>query len=733
MTDDTSACPIENIGQYDLSGSIQEIYQRLFTQPLEQRLPFIRDEFAPVHASVTPGDMPMPPGAVRLDAQWSIDCAVRHRRNADDLRACMAAAYGLRLGAGDGRRMLALTIDPALPAQAHRITVTPMHIEIAGGDDAGVMYGVHRLEERVLRYAEPAMEVGTEERIASLRTRIYRSFAAPYYIDESTGEDYYPDDYLDRLAHHGFNGIWVHATLRGFAHSPIFPTYGEKAEQNLAYLHALITRAAKYHIRVYLYMTEPLGMAEDDPIWEQCPHLRGAQSLLDRSYALCTSTPEVREHLRESIVWMVQRLPGLGGIIQISASEHHHHCWSHVDPRHTLNEWHKPPTCGCTRCAERLPQDVVSEVITLVHDGIRASAPKAEHIVWNWSWAMYEADPQRGIIERLPRDVMVMGDFERGLPVEIAGTRFINEEYSLSLIGPSPRYQGLAQVCQELGVQHVGRIQIPVTHEAPTTPYWPVYPKLAEKCRRLVAEGAAGIMACWNFGNFLGLGTEIANRLCWSPPVEPQAVVQEVAERYFGLEHAPLAMQAWQTFCQASDAYPLGMHFLYYGPLARGVALPLFPSPSGRPMAPSYMLSPLGDRIADCLAPFTSETLVSQLRHMYAAWQVGVAQYASIASAIDERRRACITTEYACAGIFGSQARSAANFIEYVDLRDTAGNSASCRIQEIVQDELENCRSALIYARMDKRIGFHGEAQGYLFTPQMIEEKIAQLMERCSL
>ncbi|MHB9130879.1 MAG: glycoside hydrolase family 20 zincin-like fold domain-containing protein [Armatimonadota bacterium] len=727
MIHDTTSIP-ENLGQYDLSGSIHDIYTRLSAKQLAERLPFVREEFLPVHATVTPGDMPSPVDAVRLDARWVITCAPAHHRYAEDLRACLSAGYGLTLGTGAGSPTIILSIDPTLSPQAHRITVTPTQIEIAGGDEAGVMYGVHRLEERLLRHEIPAVELGTETRTPLMPTRIYRSFAAPYYVDEwATGEDYYPDDYLDRLAHHGFNGIWVHATLRECARSPLFPTYGEQAETHLTYLQRLISRAAQYHIRVYLYMTEPLGMAEDDPLWEHYPHLRGAQSLLDRSYALCTTMPEVREHIRESTAWLARRLPGLGGIIQISASEHHHHCWSHVDPRQSLNEWHKPPTCGCPRCAQRLPQEVVSEVITLVHEGLRAGAPTAEHIVWNWSWAMYEEDPQRGIIERLPHDVMVMGDFERGLPVDVAGAQYINEEYSLALIGPSRRYQGLAQVCRELGVRHVGRIQVPVTHETSTIPYWAVYTKLAEKCRRLVEGNAGGTMACWNFGNFLGLGTELLNQLSWSSSLTADAHLREMAERHFGVALAPLAMQAWERFSAAADAYPNGMPFLYNGPLSRGPALPFFPEPTGQPMAPSYMLSPLGDQIADCLPPFTLEALVEQLRKLYAAWQEGVALYAQLHAGIDERRRSTITSEYACAGIFGCQVRSSANFLEFIHLRDAGTPIAHPHMQEIVRDELDNCRQALVFARMDMRIGFHGEAQAYLLTPQMIEDKIAQL------
>lgn len=716
-----------NHGQYDLNGSSHEIYQRLFLRSVEQRMPFVAKEFVPVHAVETPGDAPIPLDAVHIDAQWSLSFQAEHQPYADDLCACLSAAYGFAPGAGEGTPGIILSIDAALDAQAYRITVTATRIEIAGGDDAGVMYGVHYIETRLLRYAQPALEAGVEERTPLLTTRIYRSFAAPYYIDESaTGEDYYPDNYLDRLAHHGFNGIWVHATLRDFARSPIFPSFGEQAEQNLAYLRQLMQRAARYHIRVYLYMTEPLGLAEDDPLWGQFSHLRGALSLLDHSYALCTSLPEVQMHLRESTAWMARRLPGLGGIIQVSASEHHHHCWSHVDPRRSLNEWHKPPTCSCVRCATRLPQEVVAEVISLLHAGLRDGAPDAEHIVWNWSWAMYEDDPQRGILERLPDDVLVMGDFERGIPVQVAGAQFINEEYSLSLVGPSPRYQGMADACRERGLRHFGRIQLPVTHESPTIPYWPVYLKLAEKCRSLVDGGAAGSMSCWNFGNFLGISTEILHRLSWDPLPAVDTVLFEVAARQFGTAVAPMVVQAWEQFSRASDEYPIGMPFLYNGPLSRGPALPLFPAPTGQPMAPSYMLSLLGDQIADCIPPFTAKALYTQLRVLYTQWQLGVDLYTQVYNQVEEMHRPGAACEYASAGMFGCQVRSAANFLEFIHLRDTQPDSGD-RHREIARDELVNCRQAIIFARLDSRIGLHIEAQGYLMTPGMIEEKIAFL------
>lgn len=61
---------------------------------------------------------------------------------------------------------------------------------------------------------------------------------------------------------------------------------------------------------------------------------------------------------------------------------------------------------------------VVSELIQLVRDGVRAVSSTAQIIVWNWSWHLYEANPNPTIVAALPDDVILMAGFERGEWVE---------------------------------------------------------------------------------------------------------------------------------------------------------------------------------------------------------------------------------------------------------------------------------------------------------------------------
>src|SRR5690606_3297155 len=67
-----------------------------------------------------------------------------------------------------------------------------------------------------------------------------------------------PDRLLQRLSAAGLNGVWLHALLRDLAPGgDAFPEFGEGHEQRLANLRALVERAGKSGIKIYLYINEP--------------------------------------------------------------------------------------------------------------------------------------------------------------------------------------------------------------------------------------------------------------------------------------------------------------------------------------------------------------------------------------------------------------------------------------------------------------------------------------------
>jgi len=109
--------------------------------------------------------------------------------------------------------------------------------------------------------------------------------------------DPFPDGLLDRLAASGVDSVWMHAVLYHLAPYPWAPELSAQHEQRLARLRELTERARKHGIGIYLYMNEP--RTQPLALFEAHPDLKGVE--MGDHATVCTSRPEVREYLRDSI------------------------------------------------------------------------------------------------------------------------------------------------------------------------------------------------------------------------------------------------------------------------------------------------------------------------------------------------------------------------------------------------------------------------------------------------
>src|SRR5262249_24121869 len=157
---------------------------------------------------------------------------------------------------------------------------------------------------------------------------------------------------------------------------------------------ALIERARRHGVGVYLYLNEP--RARPLAFFDSHPELRGVveqtadegrrteddeagSSVLRPSSsvayaALCTSVPEVQRYLVEAVAALCGAAPGLAGFFTITASENLTHCWSHGRGER------------CPRCGQRSPAALAAEVNACVAEGIRRSGAGARLIAWDWGW-----------------------------------------------------------------------------------------------------------------------------------------------------------------------------------------------------------------------------------------------------------------------------------------------------------------------------------------------------------
>ncbi|MCM8817372.1 MAG: hypothetical protein NC913_07695, partial [Candidatus Omnitrophica bacterium] len=396
----------------------------------------------------------------------------------------------------------------------------------------------------------------------------------------------HPDWYLEEIAKEGFNAVWLHCILRDIVCSNVFPEFGRKQSEQIPALNEMVEKAGRYGLKVFLYFCEPRGFPENDVFWKKNADVKGQSSNLGNIgmlkgvyYALCSSTQKVKDYLYRSSYDLFKKVPGLGGVFMITASEFPTHCYSHypkwkikfTDPY--IEKLIKRPF-DCKRCEKKEPCDIVAEIITIVNRGIKDASACADVIAWNWSWYIIEPDPQKKLISQLPQDVILMGDFERGGYKKMFGKRLEIDEYSLSYTGPSPRFKKLFSEAKKRKMKVMAKIQIGSTHELVSIPYIPVPYRIAEKIYRMKKMGVNGYLGCWIFGGDVSPMSKVAGKLSSFPCLFPAKAIRQVAVEEFGEKPSKYILKAWKHFSNAWKNYPFSVPFLYFSPMNYATAYP---------------------------------------------------------------------------------------------------------------------------------------------------------------
>jgi len=561
----------------------------------------------------------------------------------------------------------------------------------------------------------------------------------------------YPDYYLKEIAEQGFNGIWVHAILRDIVSSRPFPEFGKKENIQIPALNKLVEKTSRFGIKVFLYLCEPRGFRENDNFWKLHPEVKGqpvtfkgAGTVDGKYYALCSSTKRVKEYLQESSYNLFKKVPGLGGVFMITASEFHTHCYSHfpksqkqfTDPN--MEEWAKSDFL-CERCKKREPYKVVTEIINLVNSGIKSASPDAYVIAWSWSWKVIEQDYQKNLINLLPSDVIFMSDWEKGGHKLISKKRFPVDEYSFSYTGPSPKFKKRFYIAKKRKLKVMAKIQIGTTHEFVTVPYLPLPHILAEKIERMKKFGVDGYLGCWIFGGDISPMSKLAGKMfSTTANISKSEAVKELAIDEFGEKVSCDVVKAWKCFSEAWKNYPFSIPFLYYGPINYAAAYPLSTNLEKRPKTPSWMPLPrdkkghidVGDNLEEWVSPFTPEIIVETFKKLLKQWDPGISILKKTLKDNKENNR--LQKELDLAEHIFLSVKSTINIIMfYKMLRKFKKNKTSKKlnkeIRTLFKDEIEIAEKDKKIIKRNKNFGFHPEAHTYFVTQKDLDYKISLL------
>lgn len=531
--------------------------------------------------------------------------------------------------------------------------------------------------------------------------------------------DPYPEGLLQRLAEMGVNGVWLHTVLNQLAHSPVFPQFGDGHEVRLANLRKMVNRAKRYGINIYLYMNEPRAMPVS--FFEGREHIKGVQ---EGDYcALCTSAPQVRQWITDSLTYVFKKVPRLGGVFTITASENLTNCWSHQNPR------------GCPRCSKRSAPEVIAEVNGAIAAGVWRGNPDARIIVWDWGWPDGTAWGKNRWAEQtinlLPDNVYLMSVSEWSKPIVRGGVASEVGEYSISAVGPGPRAQRHWSLAKQRGLKTIAKVQVNCSWELSALPYLPVMDLIAQHCDNLTKADVDGLMLSWTLGGYPSPNLQLVKQFGMQPAPTIKQALTKVATARYGKKAAPDVLDAWSKFSDAFTEYPFHTEYIYRGPTQYGPSNLLYTEPTG------YQATMVGfpyDNVEGWRAVYPVEVLANQFEKLATGWKKGLPIFERALNETNtpvQHANACEDLRIAEAAYL--HFKSVANQIRFTLARDALRSKSLnvnkrknkiVDIKAIATDEIQLAKRLFTLSRKDSRIGFEASNHYYYFPLDLVEKVI---------
>ena len=598
---------------------------------------------------------------------------------------------------------------------------------MVASDPAGLRQAIYHLQDLCEEQEGPLLPRGTWHRSRRVTPRYIYPYFALYgdpLLDRSI--DPFPEGYLEKLGRRGVDGVWIQAVLRNLAPSRIFPEFGEQWEVRLENLRRFVQRANAYGLKIYLYINEPRLMSRK--FFEKHPEMRGTSYAgspdVAQEFAVCTSVPEVRTWLSESLTHVFTQVPDLGGIFCITASENLTNCFAHGEAH------------NCPRCSKRQGWEVVTELLETFRDGVHRANPAAEVIAWDWGWGWVKngADAAQ-TIAHMPKGTQLLSVSEWGKQYTRGGVPLAVAEYSISVVGPGANALDHWKVARDHKIPALAKVQFNNTWEISAVPYIPVPNLIQQHVENLLAEDVSGLMLSWTLGGYPSPNLEVAKEYYYSPQPSGKEVLERVARRRYGAGATPHILSAWECFSTAFQEFPYGVVAGYSIPTQHGPANLLRLKPTGYRAA--MILFPYDD-LKSWLGPYPPETAQQQFEKLAQLWEGGLQHFRQALPLVPKERTLLARKDLGIAETCWLHYRSVANQIHFYSLRARLGTALPARsiqineMKQIARSEMELARRLYSIARQDSTIGYEA-SNHYYYRPLDLAEKVlnCEYLIRC--
>lgn len=619
-----------------------------------------------------------------------------------------------------------------LSSECYRMKVDDDGVTIEAGNTEGARRGLYYFEEQFCASKNAFLPKKTTLRENWLKNRISRCFFGPikrppFNIDELMNEiDYYPEQYLDRLAQEGINGLWLTITFREICKSSFLPENPD-AERRREKLRKSVEKCRKFGIKIWVFAIEPAAWNRGNPKPEnlpQGPECYGPGNLF------CPNSEESARYLYESTNSLFKEVPHLGGLMLISLGERPTSCISGGSFEGGFN-------LPCQKDCKLSVDQIFAKVLKPMRQGIRDANPESEMISWIYQPQPFQAHPWvYELPKQLTEDIILAYNFESSCTKNQLGKVRVGGDYWLSCIGPSDRFGRMAEAARG-NCSFAAKMQVGCSHEVATIPFVPAPGLLYRKYQEMRRNGVSHVVQCWYFGNYPGTMNRAAGALAYEDfSTSEEDFLTRLAAPEWGPRAAEMA-KVWATLTKAYMQYPLGYEFQYYGPMHDGTVWPLHLKSVlkklPRTWKPDYPAA--GDAVGEFLNNFDLAEMTVLSRRLSENWNEGwvlLQKFMEEFKGDKAREMDAMLIE-----ALNCHFNAGADIIEFYFNRNRMirgiGNASRTldTLEKIVKRQIPVSDRMAELCEMDPRLGYHSEAEVYKYFPEKLKwrsETLKQLL-----
>jgi hypothetical protein len=711
----TTGEPMLQAGQEETYG-----FMRTLLEPYRAGPPLVRADA-----------VPRQDGEIALTREWSVDAPA----DADPVVTTAAADLndflrnGLKVDVTvpeNSKTAIRLRVSPSLKGvsteEGYRVEAGPDEITIAGIAPRGVMRGVYWFENQLLLRRAPFVKPGVTVRNCRFNFRITTALRpGGSSFSEISQPLLYTDGLLARISHDGYNAVWVDVNTEEITlDSKIFPELNDPdAAVRLARLDDLSHRAKRFGIDVFPYLSTGYNHHLPKAFFDKHPEVLG----YGWGPPMCTSVPAVRRFYTEIVEALFHHAPDLRGMGVIYDSEGFWYCGNAEGTR-----------LECPRCSNRTQESIAAELLETLDDAMHeAGGPDKHLIAWNYnvnsSWVTK-------LVPLLPHDVIVQGDFDKGMVEVKDGMRHVVEDYSLSNLGPPDNFVNEYHAARDRGMTVMTKTESFVSQEAVFIPYIPAMEQWYARNYKIREYTLGGFWATWShYGWTPSRPAELTAEMAFDPLPPMEQMLTEMARRDFGAAAVPFVMRAWHDFSEGIREFPYSDPVARTpGPIQRGPSHPFFLDPDVKGFGPWRSWQ----NDLQWTAPWGTAATQNYLRRVEDWHSRGVIELEKARTAAPAAYRPAVDSELGVARTLQSATQTVLNLIEWLTARDdffaakspAARDAAGQRLERVALAERENAATVLPILQADSRLGCAGQvgdARGGLFTPALVSWKIGEM------